>query len=108
MIVYFIAAAAFVATFLGGLLALRLRDSLHLILGFSAGAVVGVAFFDLLPEALNLGASYGGEMVLATTALGFLLYLGLDRLLPCTATARETSTHTAVRRAPPRFHSIAF
>jgi len=27
---------------MGGLLALRLRDRLHLILGFSAGAVIGV------------------------------------------------------------------
>ncbi len=50
MLLLVIAAAAFASTMLGGLLALRLRDKLHLILGFSAGAVIGVAFFDLLPE----------------------------------------------------------
>src|SRR5258708_10535093 len=49
-----IAAGTFVSTLVGGLLALRLRDRLHLILGFSAGAVIGVAFFDLLPEAIQL------------------------------------------------------
>ena len=42
----------------GGLLALGLRDKLHLILGFSAGAVIGVAFFDLLPEAIDFGFKF--------------------------------------------------
>ena len=50
MIVIGIGAAAFIATFLGGLFALRFKDKLHLITGFSAGAIIGVAFFDLLPE----------------------------------------------------------
>jgi ZIP family zinc transporter len=66
----------------GGLLALRLRDKLHLILGFSAGAVIGVAFFDLLPEAIGLGAPFHSPAaVLSCTALGFLFYLTLDRVL---------------------------
>jgi ZIP family zinc transporter len=77
-----IGAGAFVSTMTGGSLALRLRDRLHLILGFSAGAVVAVAFFDLMPEAINLGSStFGIENVMAFVALGFLLYLLLDRLL---------------------------
>jgi zinc transporter ZupT len=77
-----IAAAAFFSTLCGGLLALRLRDKLHLILGFSAGAVIGVAFFDLLPEAINFGAQFhGAAAVLSFSALGFLSYLVLDRIL---------------------------
>jgi zinc transporter ZupT len=77
-----IAAAAFQCTLSGGLLALRLRDKLHLILGFSAGAVIGVAFFDLLPEAIDLGAPHlSPAAILAWTALGFLSYLVLDRIL---------------------------
>jgi zinc transporter ZupT len=77
-----IAAAAFVSTFLGGLLALRLHDKLHLILGFSAGAVIGVAFFDLLPEAINFGEKFHSPaVILSFTALGFLSYLVLDRVL---------------------------
>jgi ZIP family zinc transporter len=77
-----IAAAAFLCTVLGGVLALRLRDKLHLILGFSAGAVIGVAFFDLLPEAIGFAAPrHSAAAILTWTALGFLCYLVLDRIL---------------------------
>ncbi len=80
--VLLIALAAFFSTMLGGYLALKLRDRLHIILGFSAGAVVAVAFFDLLPEALELGGkSHELSTVIAFVAGGFLLYLLLDRVL---------------------------
>lgn len=75
-----IAFGAFVATMAGGLFALSLRDRLHLVLGFSAGAVIGVAFFDLLPEALETGAAWGPKTILAFSALGFFLYMLVDRL----------------------------
>jgi len=77
-----IAGAAFLSTFLGGLLALKLRDQLHLVLGFSAGAVIGVAFFDLLPEAIGFGGNiHSPSVILSYSALGFLAYLVLDRIL---------------------------
>jgi len=77
-----IGAAAFFSTLMGGLLALRLRDKLHLLLGFSAGAVIGVAFFDLLPEAIDFGSRFHAPAALLSwTALGFLSYLVLDRIL---------------------------
>jgi ZIP family zinc transporter len=77
-----IGGGAFLATLAGGLLALRLRDKLHLILGFSAGAVIGVAFFDLLPEALELGgATHRPAVLFSCTALGFLAYLIVDRVM---------------------------
>ncbi|HEY0802060.1 MAG TPA: ZIP family metal transporter [Steroidobacteraceae bacterium] len=82
MLLLIIAAAAFLSTLTGGLLALRLRDKLHLILGFSAGAVIGVAFFDLLPEAVDFGVQFHSPAtILSWTALGFLSYLVLDRIL---------------------------
>lgn len=68
------------ATFLGGVFALNFRDKLHLILGFSAGAVIGVAFFDLLPEALNLGEGrFNVNYISTLIAVGFIVYLILDR-----------------------------
>jgi zinc transporter ZupT len=82
-----IAAGVFASTLLGGVLALRLRDRLHLILGFSAGAVVGVAIFDLLPEAFREQNGAGQPALLV--GCGFLLYLLLDRIL-LTAHSAET------------------
>lgn len=75
-----IAVATCVSTVLGGVFALHLRDRLHLILGFSAGAVVAVAFFDLMPEALQLGAAHGSAVITSLMAIGFLAYMTADRL----------------------------
>ena len=100
-----IASAAFLATLLGGLVALRLKDRLHLILGFSAGAVVGVAFFDLLPEAIRLApANPAGTMLFV--AAGFLFYLLLDRIALLhgheEAHGHGGHDHGGHRHAPPR------
>ena len=77
-----IALGAFAATMTGGLMALKLAGKLPLVMGFSAGAVIGVAFFDLAPEALESGAGfYEPRTLLAVAALGFFLYVVLDRLV---------------------------
>lgn len=77
-----ISICAFAATFAGGLFALRFKDKLHLIIGFSAGAVIGVAFFDLLPEAIEMGSAYYDvSFISSITALGFIAYMILDRLV---------------------------
>ena len=85
--------AAFCSTLLGGLIAIRFKDKLHLILGFSAGAVIGVAFFDLIPESLDLGSKFFAEStVMAIVALGFLIYLVLDRVVFLHAHVHDTET----------------
>ncbi|MFA6601509.1 MAG: ZIP family metal transporter [Candidatus Paceibacterota bacterium] len=77
-----IALAAFLATLIGGLVALRFKDKLHLILGFSAGAVIAVAFFDLIPESVEMGLEfYEVGTITSIIAVGFLAYLVLDRLI---------------------------
>ena len=74
--------AAMVATLAGGLLALRLRNRIGLVLGLTAGIVIGVALFDLIPEALELAAGrWSVRPLMAFTALGLAGYMLLDRLL---------------------------
>jgi zinc transporter ZupT len=82
VIIMGIALVAAASTLLGGSLALRLRDKLHLVLGFSAGAILAVAFFDLLPESLELGGAFHSIGTMLTfTALGFFAYTVLDRTI---------------------------
>lgn len=59
---------------------LKWKQHLHGVLGFSAGAVIGVALFDLLPEAASLTArQYPLLTTTALIALGFFLYMALHQ-----------------------------
>ena len=73
--------AAGAATLAGGLAALRLADRIHLVLGFSAGAVIGVSLLDLLPEALRIDGAADPRGVVGILVLGFLLYMAADRAM---------------------------
>ena len=69
-----LAAVTVLATFLGGLLALRAKDRFHLVLGLSAGLLLGLVGFDLLPEVFEMGSSELGGVKTVSIALiaGFL------------------------------------
>jgi ZIP family zinc transporter len=82
------------STLLGGLFALYKKDKLHLILGFSAGAVVGVAFFDLLPESFSLATpQYAPATVTAVMAVGFLFFMLLSRFLTLVPEVEDDTNH---------------
>ena len=82
MTVLFFSLIAFVFTAIGGLLALRFRDHLHLILGFTAGVLLGVVSFDILPEIFALAGEYGLDPIRSMIALvvGFLLFHSAEKL----------------------------
>ena len=82
MNVVLFALTAMISTALGGLFALRFRDHMHLILGFTAGVLLGVVAFDILPEIFALTSEYGLEPTHAMVALvvGFLLFHSIEKL----------------------------
>ena len=48
-----LSAMTFVSTLAGGYFALRYKDRLHRILGWTAGVLMGVVAFEILPEILR-------------------------------------------------------
>ena len=70
-----LAAATAVATALGGVIALRARDRLHLVLGLAAGLLLGLVAFDLLPEVFEMSTTtfLGAPSVSVALIGGFLL-----------------------------------
>ena len=69
-----LAAITAIATSAGGFLAIRSRDRLHLVLGLSAGLLLGLVAFDLLPEIFELNTNTFGNVRVVAIAfvLGFL------------------------------------
>jgi len=57
MLVIALAATTVLATFSGGMLALRAKDRFHLVLGLSAGLLLGLVGFDLLPEVFDINTN---------------------------------------------------
>ena len=74
--------AASLATVLGGSLALGFQRRITLVLGLAAGVVLGVALFDLIPEALATAhVTYATTTIFFFVALGLGSYLTLTRVL---------------------------
>ena len=73
----------FFSTLSGGMFALKNRDKLHRILGYTAGVLIGVVAFDLMPEIFktlqeqHLDAT--GPMI--ALVLGFLLFYIVEKSL---------------------------
>lgn len=73
----------FFSTFLGGLVGLRYKDKPHLILGFTAGVLLAVVSFDILPEIIRITNDLNIPPVNPMIALviGFLLFHIFEKLL---------------------------
>jgi ZIP family zinc transporter len=68
--------ATFTSTSIGGITGFSFRENLHLLLGFSSGAVIAVVLFDMLPQVVALD---GGPAHIPLAAVGFLAFFGLER-----------------------------
>ena len=82
MLVILLSLTTFVSTSLGGLFALKNKDSLHRILGFTAGVLLGVVAFDLMPEIIDLVQSTHTDPIVPMVALvvGFLAFHIVEKL----------------------------
>ena len=70
----FLASLTVASTALGGILALKAKDRFHLVLGLSAGLLLGLVGFDLLPEVFKESSTTGGVPTVSIAILiGFLL-----------------------------------
>jgi ZIP family zinc transporter len=76
-----VAFGSFLTTLLGGWAALRAGDRRHLVLGVAAGLMLGVVFFDLVPEALAEQPShvFGVPIALIAVVAGFLALHVVER-----------------------------
>ncbi|WP_025274285.1 ZIP family metal transporter [Haloglycomyces albus] len=70
-------------TLLGGVTAAHLTRGKELVMALAAGLMLGVVFFDLIPEALELtgGAWHGVPEAMPAVAAGFFTFHLLERLL---------------------------
>lgn len=75
------ALATFVSTLCGGLLTVKLKKNLHLIMGFAAGVIIGVVSFDIFPEIIEQVGAGGFDPIVPMIALvsGFLLFHILEK-----------------------------
>lgn len=70
------AAITVIATVFGGVVALRSNDRFHLVLGLSAGLLLGLVGFDLIPEVFELSdTTFGGVRAVSLAFVGGFLLL---------------------------------
>lgn len=81
--VYFFACLTFFSTLLGGLVGIKYKDKLHLILGFTAGVLLGVIAFDIFPEIIDLvqETQISSLVPMGGLVLGFLVFHILEKTL---------------------------
>ena len=75
--------ATFLSTFFGDLFSIRNKDRLHTVMGFTAGVVTGVVFFDILPEIISLikENNFGTTGAMIALASGFLIFHILEKTI---------------------------
>ena len=73
----------FISTLSGGLFGMKNRDKLHYIMSFTAGVLVAVCFFDILPEVITLSYEKGFPIINAFIAVvvGFLAFHLLEKTI---------------------------
>lgn len=77
------AVCTFLSTLCGGLVALKFKNKIHLILGFTAGVLLSVVVFEIFPEIVSLTNELQLPFVQPMIALivGFMMFHILEKVL---------------------------
>lgn len=75
--------SAFVSTILGGLFLLRHKERLHYVISFTAGVIIAVCFFDIIPEMFKVVSENKLDITpsLIALILGFLIIHVLEKYI---------------------------
>lgn len=89
----------FFSTFAGGIFALRNKEKLHYVMSFTAGVLLGVVFFDLMPEIFSLSKENNLDVTqpLISLVTAFLLIHILEKFAIIHASHEE---EYAIHRHP--------
>jgi ZIP family zinc transporter len=77
------AIGTFISTLLGGMFSLRFREKVHLIMAFTAGVLMGVFSFDILPEIMGQVKehNYDATGIMVAFAAGFMIFHILEKVI---------------------------
>ena len=80
---FLFAGLTFTSTIAGGIFSMKFRQKLHLIMSFTAGVLMGVFSFDILPEIINQvkGHNINQTGIMISFACGFIIFHILEKSL---------------------------
>ncbi|MFA6974268.1 MAG: ZIP family metal transporter [Parcubacteria group bacterium] len=95
LLVIILSILTFVFTLVGGLVTLKFKKSLPYFFAFAAGALIAVAFLDLLPEALNLAGqiNFPVRYIMITIVISFFLYSLIDKYFVTHCIGQDCDIH---------------
>ena len=73
----------FISTLFGGIFALKNKNRLHYIMSFTAGVILAVCFFDIIPEAFSITAQNNFDITSLSISIvaGFLAFFILEKTI---------------------------
>jgi zinc transporter ZupT len=92
----------FFSTMIGEIFTLRKTGvSINILFAFAAGALIGISFFDILPESVSISLTAGVQVsvLMSVVVAAFLLFQILDQCIVCLHTGKDGQPGHALRLA---------
>lgn len=82
----------FFSTMIGGVFSLRKTGvDINMLFAFAAGALIGISFFDILPESVSISLATGIQvsLIMSIVVVAFLIFHTLDQCIVCLHTRKD-------------------